>query len=76
MNMTESKPFDFLNSSINKNVLVLMKGNIRVRGKLKAFDVHMNIVLEEAEKLNEDDSVALKFGKVIIRGDTIILVSP
>jgi len=74
--MTESKPFDFLNNSINKNVLVLMKGNIRVRGKLKAFDVHMNIVLEEAEKLNEDDSVTQKFGKVIIRGDTIILVSP
>lgn len=74
--MTESKPFDFLNSSINKNVLVLMKGNIRVRGKLKAFDVHMNIVLEEAEKLNEDDTVSQKFGKVIIRGDTIILVSP
>lgn len=74
--MTESKPFDFLNNSINKNVLVLMKGNIRVRGKLKAFDVHMNIVLEDAEKLNEDDSVAQKFGKVIIRGDTIILVSP
>jgi len=77
MNMTElSKPFDFLNSSINKNVLVLMKGNIRVRGKLKAFDVHMNIVLEEAERLAEDDTVAQKFGKVIIRGDTIILVSP
>ena len=74
--MTETKPFDFLNSSINKNVLILMKGNIRVRGKLKAFDVHMNLVLEEAERLNEDESVAQKFGKAIIRGDTIILVSP
>jgi len=74
--MTETKPFDFLNNSINKNVLILMKGNLRIRGKLKAFDVHMNLVLEEAEKLNEDDSVAQKFDKVIIRGDTIILVSP
>ncbi len=73
--MVETKPFDFLNSSINKNVLVLLKGNTRIRGILRAFDIHMNIVLDDAERLNEDNTVDIKIGKTIIRGDTVILLS-
>jgi small nuclear ribonucleoprotein len=73
--MIETKPFDFLNNSINKNVLVLLKGNTRIRGILKAFDIHMNIVLDDAERLNEDNTVDIKIGKTIIRGDTVILLS-
>lgn len=73
--MVETKPFDFLNNSINKNVLVLLKGNTRIRGILKAFDIHMNIVLDDAERLNEDNTVDIKIGKTIIRGDTVILLS-
>ena len=75
MNMVETtRPFDFLNRSIGKNVLVLMKGGYRVRGKLKAFDVHMNVILEDAVKV-EDDKPEIKYGNTIIRGDTIILIS-
>jgi small nuclear ribonucleoprotein len=46
-----------------------------IRGKLKSFDQHLNVVLEEAEELMRDGSTR-KLGVVIIRGDTIILVSP
>ncbi len=73
--MVDTKPFDFVNSSINKNVLVLLKGNTKIRGKLKAFDVHLNLVLEDAEKLTENETIELKLGRTIIRGDTILLVS-
>ncbi len=73
--MTTSRPFDLLNDSIGKDVLVLLKGNVQIRGTLKAFDVHMNIVLENAEEL-QDGETKTKYGNVILRGDSVIMISP
>lgn len=74
-NQQASRPFDWLSESINKNVLVELKGNLQFRGVLKAFDVHMNIVLEEAQSL-ENGETKTKYGKVVLRGDNILLISP
>ncbi|PIU02613.1 MAG: hypothetical protein COT55_02610, partial [Candidatus Diapherotrites archaeon CG09_land_8_20_14_0_10_32_12] len=71
--MAEDRPFDHLNSWIGKPVLVLMKGNVKIRGKLVAFDVHMNVVLNDAESLEEDNSVKVKYGKAMLRGDSLIM---
>ena len=73
--MTESRPFDHLNAWIGKNVLVIMKGDVKVRGKLLAFDIHMNVVLDDAELL-ENDKVKIKYGKAMLRGDSIIMITP
>lgn len=70
-----SRPFDLLNESIGKEVLVVLKDNIRIRGTLKAFDVHMNIVLENAAQI-ENGEMKTKYGKLILRGDTVVLISP
>jgi small nuclear ribonucleoprotein len=70
-----NRPFDMLNDSIGKEVLVKLKGDVSIRGTLKAFDVHMNVVLENADEL-EDGNPKTKYGKVMLRGDSVILVSP
>lgn len=70
-----NKPFDLLSDSIGKNVLVELKGNVSVTGNLKAFDVHMNMVLENAQSM-KDGEVKNKYGKILLRGDTVLLVSP
>ncbi len=69
-----TRPFDMLNNAINKQVLILLKDNIQIRGKLQAFDVHMNIVLEDAEEL-KDGKPKTKYVETLLRGDNIVWVS-
>ena len=72
--MTNVRPFDTLNSSVGSEVILRLKDGQEVRGTLKAFDVHMNLVLDEAEEVLE--SGTKRFGTLVVRGDNIIFVSP
>ncbi len=71
----EERPFDLLNKSIGQQVLVRLKNNISVRGKIMAFDAHMNLVMEGAEELNNGE-LRTKLGTILLRGGNIIFVSP
>ncbi len=73
--MEEARPLDALNAARNKNVLVDLKNGLRYVGKLKAFDIHINVVLEDAQEY-KDNELRRKVGTVFIRGDAIIVVSP
>ncbi|MCC6033927.1 MAG: RNA-binding protein [Desulfurococcaceae archaeon] len=64
-----------LEENLGNSVLIKTREGVLIRGRLKSFDQHLNVVLEEAEELLKDGSTR-KLGVVIIRGDTIILVSP
>lgn len=70
-----NRPFDLLNEAIDKEILVVLKGSNQVRGTLKAFDVHMNLHLENASQL-VDGEIKTKYGKVMVRGDSVVLISP
>ena len=69
------RPLDVLHKTLESPVIVGLKGNKEYRGKLKGYDIHMNIVLEDAEEL-EGGTPNRKLGKVIIRGDSVIFISP
>ena len=73
--MESDRPLDALNQSRGKKVLVELKNGKQFTGTLRAFDIHINTVLEEAEEL-ENNEVKRKMGKVFLRRDTIILISP
>jgi len=70
-----SRPLDTLNNSRDKKVMLELKNGKQILGKLKAFDIHINIVLDDAEEHFEGE-LKRKIGKAFIRGDTIILISP
>jgi small nuclear ribonucleoprotein len=74
--MTEpSRPLDALNKARDKRIIVELKNNRQYIGKLKSFDIHINLVLEDAEE-HVDGEVKRKLGVVFIRGDTITIISP
>jgi small nuclear ribonucleoprotein len=74
--MTEqSRPLDALNRARDKRVIVELKNNRKYLGKLKSFDIHVNVVLEDAEE-HIDNEMKRKLGVVFIRGDTITVISP
>jgi small nuclear ribonucleoprotein len=64
-----------LGESIGSIVLVKLRGVNEVRGKLKSYDQHLNLVLEDAEEVIPDGSTR-KLGTIVIRGDTVLLISP
>jgi len=73
--MEQSRPLDALNNARNKRVIVELKNHKRYIGKLQAFDIHINVVLNDAEEY-EADQLKRKLGTVFLRGDTITIISP
>ena len=73
--MEQSRPLDALNNARKKSVILELKNGTQITGQLKAFDIHINCVLENAEE-RANGEVRRKLGTVFIRGDTIILISP
>lgn len=65
---------DLLSESIGKSVLVRLKGGRELRGTLKGYDYHLNLVLENAEETK--GSKTRQLGTIVIRGDNIVLISP
>jgi small nuclear ribonucleoprotein len=73
--MMQSRPLDALNKARNRKVVVELKGGRMYSGVLNAFDIHINVVLDQADEL-EGGVVKRKLGTVFLRGDNIIMISP
>jgi small nuclear ribonucleoprotein len=72
--MDQSRPLDALNKARGKRVIVELKNNKQYIGNLDAFDIHINVVLDDAEE-RVDGEVKRKLGTVFVRGDTITIIS-
>jgi small nuclear ribonucleoprotein len=67
------KPLDALGELLDNQILVRLKNGMEIQGKLKAFDIHINLVLEAAEF--QDGDVGKKFKRIFLRGDMILFIS-
>ena len=64
-----------LEKSLGKMVIVRLKGGRSLRGRLKGFDQHLNLVLEDTEDISNTENIK-KLGVIIVRGDNVIMISP
>jgi small nuclear ribonucleoprotein (snRNP)-like protein len=69
------RPLDLLNNSKGKEVLVHLKGDRQFVGTLLAFDIHINLVLDNIKEM-QDNEIKRNLGLGFLRGDTIIFISP
>ncbi len=71
---------ELLQTSIGSQVLVELKGRKIIKGKLRGYDQHLNLILEDAEEvaldLETNEQTITQVDTVIVRGDNVILVSP
>ncbi len=62
-----------MSNSKNKSVLLRLRNNRTIKGNLLAFDVHMNLTLDDAEDVTDEEPE--KLGKILLRGDNVLSIS-
>mmetsp|Transcript_13000 Transcript_13000/g.15618 ORF Transcript_13000/g.15618 Transcript_13000/m.15618 type:complete len:90 (-) Transcript_13000:8-277(-) len=82
------EPLDLIRLSIDERVYVKCRNDRELRGKLHAYDQHLNMILGDVEETvtsNEIDpeteeeivkKATRKVGMLFVRGDIVVLVSP
>ena len=72
--MTEN-PFDVLDRSLNKRVIVSLVGKRKYNGTLNGYDKpYMNLVLKDVEEIVGKNTK--KLNVTVIRGASIAYISP
>lgn len=71
---------EILGKSIGGQVLVELKGQRKIKGRLQGYDQHLNLLLEDAEEIAIDpeteEEIVTPVNTVVVRGDNVVIVSP
>jgi len=70
--METIRPLDILNNAKGTEVTIALKNGDIYVGKIKTFDMHLNIVLFETKQIN--DGKKEEIGAMLIRGDAIVTI--
>lgn len=85
---TVEEPLDLIRLSLDERIYVKLRNDRELRGKLHAYDQHLNMILSEVEEtittveIDEETFEELfkttkrNIPMLFVRGDGVILVSP
>lgn len=67
------KPLNVLIKQLHGNIEVVLKNGSEYKGKMIKCDGHMNILLEGATELKDEQMLA-NYGNVLLRGNNILYI--
>ena len=70
---TAKRPLTTLQKNTKKSVLVRLKNDVEYRGKIDNVDSYMNLIMSDAEELN-DGKIVEKYGRIILRGNNVLFI--
>ncbi len=70
-----NRPLDVLNKALDSPVVVKLKGTREFRGTLIGYDMHLNLVLNDAQELIDGETTR-EIKSLVVRGDNVVYVSP
>ncbi|MBW6461662.1 MAG: small nuclear ribonucleoprotein [DPANN group archaeon] len=71
--MNDFRPLNKLDNFQNKKIEILLKNTSKITGTMKAYDLNLNIHLEDAEEINSESTI--KLGTMLLRGSMIININ-
>jgi len=60
-----------LSKMLNRNISIALRKGLEYQGTLKSFDIHWNLVLEDAKE-TVDGKLTSNYGTIILRGNGIL----
>jgi len=66
-------PIKLLGRAVNTKITVKLKSGDEYRGILERCDVNMNLIIVDAEEVNNGTTIA-KYGRIFIRGNNILYI--
>ncbi|MEM2760430.1 MAG: LSm family protein [Nitrososphaerales archaeon] len=73
--MSQDMAVKVLDESLERVILIKLKGGKMIRGTLKGYDQHMNLLLEASQELLEENK-SNDLGTIVVRGDNVVIISP
>jgi len=64
---------NIMEKNIGREILIVLRWGMSIRGILKAVDAQMNVLIEKADEIVNGELKSL--GTILVRGDNIIMVT-
>ena len=70
---TAKRPLTTLQKNTKKSIIVRLKNDVEYRGKIDNVDSYMNLIMSDAEELN-NGKIVEKYGRIILRGYNVLFI--